>query len=323
MTARHVRVLLAAFCGVCVAACQSGPSYAPKAPCAPTCAGGSGASAYGGFEEARRAFTRSTKDSAFTATLEDVAWLRFEGDEETTVKQHRAYFEQGYTTFQIVLRTKDFTQPTGESFVLEDSSGARQSGRPVTYQGSMGQEQEKYAARFSVSFRHAITSELAWVRLTRAADGGTLEWTFPGDTRGLAPGSQAAPSPVVPVGRVVKGRAVDSSRVRALRPEDPETLPSAPEGPSSLGTSYADLPPAPVGGRPANLLTQPSAGGAPLPPAGDGRLPVEPAYERPLSAAVPAPAAPLPAPSPTPRPAPSLGLPPSGALPAPQVRSLR
>lgn len=314
MTAGPLRLLLAALGGLCVAACQSGPSYAPKAPCAPTCAGGGSAGSYGGYEEARRAFTRATKDGAFTATLEDVAWLRFEGDEESTVKQHRAYFEQGYTTFQIVLRTKDFTQPTGESFVLQDSSGARLSGRPVTYQGAMGQEQEKYAARFSVSFRHAITSDLTWVRLTRSSDGGTLEWTFPGDTRGTAPGSEAAPSPVVPVGRVVKGRPVDAGRLNPPLPEAPGNLPSAPDGPRAAGTSYADLPPAPVGGRPVNLLAQ---------PAGEGRLPVEPAYERPPPAAVAAPAAPAPAPSPLPRPAPSLGLPPSGALPAPQVRSLR
>lgn len=178
--ARGIRILALALpplLALGLTACQGASPYAPKAPCQPTCSGDSG-EAYADFESGHKAFTRATKDGSLTATLEDVSWLRFGGDEATLLKKHRAYFEQGYTTFEVVLRTKDFTQPTAESFVLEDSRGARLAGRPVTYQAGMGMEQEKFANRFSVSFRHAITRDLAWIRLTRTADGGTLEWIF-------------------------------------------------------------------------------------------------------------------------------------------------
>ena len=64
-----------------------------------------------------------------------MAWLRFEGDEQTIVGKHRAYFEQGYTTFDLASLTKDFVQPTSEVFVLTDSSGARATNEKFGCQG--------------------------------------------------------------------------------------------------------------------------------------------------------------------------------------------
>lgn len=295
-----------------LAGCQSSSPYLPKGPCQPTCAGRDGGG-YAAFDEAHKAFTRSTKDGVLTATLEDVAWLRFEGSEDELVKKHRAYFEQGYTTFNVVLRTKDFTQPTAETFVLEDSRGARLTGKPVTYQAGMGMEQERFANRFSISFRHAITSDLAWVRLTRAADGGTLEWVF--DAAAPAAGGSAPVAPQ-PAGRVVKGTPLSSYRESAAPVEPaPPTGPvdgaaEACAPPRVPSTSYADLPPA-TGGRPVNLLRVP----APSAPA--------PAYAPPAGAppAYPAPAA-APAPAPA-RPASDPNLPPTGPLPPPSIRPVR
>ena len=38
----------------------------------------------------------------------DAAWLRFEGTPDEVERNHRAYFEQGYTTFQVQIDTDDF-----------------------------------------------------------------------------------------------------------------------------------------------------------------------------------------------------------------------
>jgi hypothetical protein len=160
--------------------CNSGPAPFPASgACTPTCAGGATAS-FAAYKEAKDAFTRMSEDEVLVATLEDAAWLRYEGDPETVQANHRAYFEYGYTTFQVVLRAKEFSQPTKEEFVLEDSAGARVVGRPVTYQGALKPAGDRWEYTFTLSFQHAITSDLRWLKLTRVADGAFVEWTFPG-----------------------------------------------------------------------------------------------------------------------------------------------
>jgi hypothetical protein len=139
--------------------------------------------AYSSLDAARAAFTRTS--GTLTATLEDAAWIRLEGDPATARRRHRAYFESGYTTFDVVLLSEKFSQPTAEVFVLEDSTGARLTGRPLTYEGGMtpvGAE-DRWPARFSLSFSHVLTADVAWLRLTRASDGSTVRWDFPGGVR--------------------------------------------------------------------------------------------------------------------------------------------
>jgi hypothetical protein len=288
-----------------LAGCQSPSKTAYTGACQPTVEGCSGGS-YAGRDAARKAFTRITPDGSLTATLEDVAWLRYEGVEEEVVQKHRAYFDQGYTTFEVTLFTKDFTQPTAETFTLEDSSGARLTAKPVTYSGNMGLENERYAARFSISFRHAITRDLTWVKLTRLAGGESLEWTFPGGSGG-------------------GGGAVDGSVPPAIGSAGGITRGSLPKAQPLL----RPLNPAPGGfepGRPVNLLTHPEA--APPrspPPCPPAEWPPAPPAAVPPSAAG-ASAVPPPAPVvPTPPPAsgPDYRAPPSGALPPPETRGVR
>jgi hypothetical protein len=156
----------------------------------PTVAGGADAS-YTGLEEATRAFTRQS--GTLTATLEDAAWIRLEGDSARAEERHKAYFQYGYTTFQVVLRSKEFTQGTSEEFLLEDSLGARHTGRPLRYEGAMKlEDNEWWTNRFTVSFPHVISGDVRWIRLSRVKDASTVEWTFP------APGGAPAPAPASP-----------------------------------------------------------------------------------------------------------------------------
>lgn len=290
-------------------ACQSQTTSPPRGECAPTvegCAGGSYASA----EAARSAFTRQAPDGTLTATLEDVAWLRFEGDEDAIVKKHRAYFEQGYTTFEMGSFTKDFVQPTAETWVLEDSAGARVTSRPVSYQGAMGMENERYAARFSLSFRHAITKDLTWLRLTRATDGTRLEWTFPGGTS--APGAATSESAVPDAAWRDDARPVAARLPQAqplYHPRNP--APDAGLGDGSGGPT-----------RPVNLLTHPEAAPAlapALPPEPGVEIAPPPALAPTPAIEPPAPPAP-PAPVVEPPPAPAAPTNPPGSLPPPRSR---
>ncbi len=127
-------------------------------------------------EEAVRAFTRI--GGSVSATLEDAVWLRFEGDTATVAREHRAYFEHGFTTFHVELRSTEFTQPVKETFVLEDSEGHRVCGSPTCYDGCGGLREGKYFCSFDISFRHVITRDLKWIRLTRPLDGSVVEWSF-------------------------------------------------------------------------------------------------------------------------------------------------
>lgn len=163
-----------------LAACSSGePLAQPTGDCAPTCAGRPVAE-FAGYQEARDAFTRQSGDEVLLATLEDAAWLKYEGTPDEVAEKHKAYFDYGYTTFDVVLRAKEFTQPTREVFLLEDSNGKRVSGKPLTYKGQMQRVGDRWMYTFSLSFQHTITSDIRWIKLTRMKDGVFVEWTFPG-----------------------------------------------------------------------------------------------------------------------------------------------
>ena len=165
----------------CVAACSGvkggNTSTCPSTGvCQPTCNGQ--VAQFGTYDEARKAFSRSSPDGVLNATLEDVSWLRFEGDPDTVEKNHRAYFEYGYTTFQVTLRARDFTRPTAETFILEDGRGARIAGSPIAYKGGMQTVDDRWQFTFELSFQHALGSDCQWIKLTRALDGESVEWRF-------------------------------------------------------------------------------------------------------------------------------------------------
>ncbi|MFV1959769.1 MAG: hypothetical protein ACC662_10200, partial [Planctomycetota bacterium] len=128
--------------------CQSsgGDLPPPSGAVLPTAAGRPPVT-FASAAEARRAFTRSS--GTLTATLEDAAWLRYEGSPEEVTKRYRAYFDYGYTTFVVETRSSDFANPTQETFVLEDSAGNRVSGRPTAYEGSPVLVGERYFTTFS------------------------------------------------------------------------------------------------------------------------------------------------------------------------------
>lgn len=160
-------------------ACQNGGERLAETSgaCAPTCAGRECAS-FTNYAEAREAFTRQSKEQVILATLEDAAWLKFEGLPDEVAEKHKAYFDYGYTTFEVVLRAKKFSQPTKEVFVLEDSAGKRVQSKPLTYRGALKRVDDRWMYTFSISFRHTITSDTQWLKLTRMNDGEFVEWQF-------------------------------------------------------------------------------------------------------------------------------------------------
>ncbi len=165
--------------GLTLAACQGGGSNPLPATGAarPTVAGGA-APGYANLADAQRAFTRMSPDGVLIATLEDSAWIRFEADPDTATERHRAYFEYGYTTFNVTLRSQAFTRPTDETFLLEDSTGARHTASPLRYDSAMTLVDDRYQYTFDLSFKHVITKEVRWLKLIRQADNETVEWTF-------------------------------------------------------------------------------------------------------------------------------------------------
>ena len=165
---------------VCLLAGCQGDKNAPPAvgPVAPTVAGGGEGATFADYQAGRKAFTRRSESEILEATLEDASWLRFEGSAEDVQARHRAYFEYGYTSFQIVLRAKEFTRPTDEIFILEDSQGARASNKPVSFQGNLTLVQDRWQYTFDLSFQHTITSDTQWLKLTRAVDGSFVQWQF-------------------------------------------------------------------------------------------------------------------------------------------------
>ena len=157
-------------------ACRSGPAGpGPPGWVQPAVAGRSPMT-FSSLEQGRAAFTR--RSDSMTAILEDASWLRFEGEPACVEANHRAYFMYGYSTFHVELRSREFTRPTQECFVLEDSTGQRTSGKPVMFQGAPELVDDRYFSSFVLAFRHMITAELQWIRLTRPADGTWVEWRF-------------------------------------------------------------------------------------------------------------------------------------------------
>lgn len=170
----------------CVGCQQAVRNYAPAGGTVlPTVEGGPVAS-YPDLETAKQAFTRSA--GSLTATLEDAAWIKLEPDPAGAELRHRAYFRFGYTSFEVVLRSDEFSQPAKEEFLLEDSLGGRSTGRPLTYEGAMKLEDNQwFANRFQLAFSHVLTKDVKWLRLTRTSDGSQVEWVF-GEPCAPAPG---------------------------------------------------------------------------------------------------------------------------------------
>jgi hypothetical protein len=158
-----------------LSACQNRDGPPAQGACTPTVPGG-GPAAFADAASAREAYTRRSRDGTLEATLEDVSWLRFEGTPEQVEAAHRSYFQYGYTTIQVVLRPIDFTQPTRESFLLEDDRGQQVRAKPITYRStSMAQRGNRFEYFFELSFPHAL-SGAKWVRLTREFGGQSVEW---------------------------------------------------------------------------------------------------------------------------------------------------
>jgi hypothetical protein len=181
---------LAAVCAFLVPGCSgvkggNTSTHAATGTCAPTC-GGRAPAAFEDYRKAKAAFTRSSRDGVLNATLEDVAWLRFEGSPDEVEKNHRAYFEYGYTSFQVTLRAHEFTRPTDESFVLQDGRGARIVGKPISFQGGMQTVDDRWQFTFELSFQHALGTDCQWIKLTRVLDGESVEWRFTPGTAQVA-----------------------------------------------------------------------------------------------------------------------------------------
>lgn len=152
--------------------------YGASGACCPTVAGGPSNSRFQNYRAARDAFTRQSKEGVLVATMKDASWLRYEGSPDDVMEKHKDYFEFVYTSFEVVLRPKEFTNPVKETFILEDSSGVRLSGSPVTYEASMIPVEDRHQFTFDLAFNHRVSTGVTWIRLTRAFDGETVEWTF-------------------------------------------------------------------------------------------------------------------------------------------------
>ena len=183
-----LRLLPLLLASLLLPACQSGPQGPPPSGWVQPTVAGRTPMQFSSLEQGKAAFTR--RSDSMTALLEDASWLRFEGDPACVQANHRAYFEYGYTTFQVELRSREFTRPTQETFILEDSSGLRTPGRPVQFTGAPILVDDRYFSTFVIAFRHTISAELQWVRLTRPADGTWVEWQF-----GAPPADPCAPCP--------------------------------------------------------------------------------------------------------------------------------
>ena len=109
---------LALVVGAAFPGCQG--SAPARGASRPTVEGGQ-AAAFQDLEAAKAAFRRS--DGPMTALLDDAAWIRLEPDPSGVATRHESYL-QGLTTFEVTLSTKDFVRPTGETYVLADSTGA-------------------------------------------------------------------------------------------------------------------------------------------------------------------------------------------------------
>jgi len=172
------RILMILALATVVGACSSDKKGPPATGSATPTVAGSAGPAYADYAAAREAFTRRSEDEVLGATLEDASWLRFEGDAETVQSKHRAYFEYGYTTFKVVLRSREYSRPTDEEFLLEDDTGQRAISKPLTFQGNLQLVGDRWQFTFDLSFKHAITRETKWIRLTRVKDNASIDWQF-------------------------------------------------------------------------------------------------------------------------------------------------
>ena len=175
----RVTLILALVTLLPLAACsQQENRYGASGACCPTVAGGPSGQSFGSYQAARDAFTRQSKEGVVVATMKDASWLRYEGSPEQVMEKHKDYFEYVYTSFEVVLRPKEFTNPAKETFILEDSSGVRLAGSPVKYDAAMIPVEDRHQFTFDLAFNHRVSAGVTWVRLTRALDGETVEWTF-------------------------------------------------------------------------------------------------------------------------------------------------
>ena len=159
-------------------ACQGNQSTLPATGAVkPTVSDGQPAT-FANYDAARVAFTRGSANGIITATLKDAAWLRMSGEPNEVMAKHRDYFDQGFTAFEVIFRTPEFIRPTDETFILEDSEGARLTTKPVRYKSEMTLVEDRWQYTFDLAFRHGLSSQLRWIKLTREKDGEFVEWRF-------------------------------------------------------------------------------------------------------------------------------------------------
>jgi hypothetical protein len=170
---RCPRLVALALAALALGACTHGRPSARGAS-SPTIAGETCAK-FDDPASAKAAFTRS--NGPLTAVLEDASWIRLEADPGGAQKRYPDYFA-GYTTILVTLATQDFVQPTKETYLLEDSAGARVTSKPETYRGdTIKYFGPKHVADFTLVFPHVLSKDVTWLRLTReGSGGGTVTW---------------------------------------------------------------------------------------------------------------------------------------------------
>lgn len=207
-----MRRLLTLLCLLVLIGCTSGRRGPPQEGFVQPTVAGMEPMTFESLEAGRMAFTRV--GGSLTAVLEDSAWLMFEGEPRIVEQNHRAYFEYGYTAFVIELRSETYTNPTTETFVLEDNLGRRIPGSPICFQGAPQLVDDRYYSSFALAFQHMITREVEWIRLTRPADGSFVLWNFV--QAPCAP--QACPPPCSPTTRAPVTRSVSPPMIQPLPP---------------------------------------------------------------------------------------------------------
>ena len=256
-----------------VVGCSSGGKKTGPQPMGyvlPTVAGRQASTFTNGIE-AREAFTR--RAGSLQATLEDAVWLRYAGDPETVAKDHCAYFDYGYTTFQVETHCKEFVQPTSETFILEDSCGARLTGSPLCYDSSPRLIQGRFFTAFTLSFRHTLTKDIRWIRLRwpKPADGSTLEWRFdeepcpPGQTPPAA-APACAPPPCDPPPCAVPCAPPAPTFAPPPRATQPCATPSMLSSYPSPGVTYPTQPSMGMGSSGPVVVPSGRTSSAPPPP---------------------------------------------------------
>jgi hypothetical protein len=165
----------AALAALAAGACTGGAPARGSAR--PTVEGG-GDGGYADLAAAKAAFARSS--GPLSAVLLDAAWIRLEPDPSEAESRHPDYFA-GLTSFQVSVMTQDFVRPTDETYLLEDSTGASVTAKPESYRHDVTRGLgPKHATTFDLTFRHAMSKDVRWLRLTRRGPGGgTVEWSFP------------------------------------------------------------------------------------------------------------------------------------------------